>query len=208
MVQSKSSKRWLQEHFSDPYVQKAQKEGYRSRAAYKLLEIQAKDPLILQGMVVIDLGAAPGSWSQLIARWVGHRGRVLALDILPMDPLPDVEFLQGDFQDEQVLLALLQKLGDAQVDWVVSDMAPNMSGMDAVDQPRSMYLAELALDFAQQVLKPEGAFLVKVFQGTDSENFIRNVRQHFKQVQIRKPKASRSRSREIYLVARGFKKDV
>ena len=205
MVQSKSSKRWLQEHFSDPYVQKAQKEGYRSRAAYKLLEIQEKDPLIRPGMVVIDLGAAPGSWSQLIARWVGHRGRVLALDILPMDPLPDVEFLQGDFQDEQILLALLQKLGDAQVDWVVSDMAPNMSGVDAVDQPRSMYLAELALDFAKQVLKPDGAFLVKVFQGTDSETFIRHVRQHFKQVQIRKPKASRSRSREVYLVARGFK---
>ncbi len=202
MPTSKSSRRWLREHFSDPYVKQAQQEGFRSRAVYKLLELQERDKLFKPGMTVIDLGAAPGGWSQIVANLVGKKGRVIALDILPMDPLPGVEFILGDFSEEAVLSELLKRLGDTKADWVISDMAPNMSGIDSVDQPRSMELAELAFDFAQQVLQPEGGFLVKTFQGEGFDLFLVALRRYFKKVTIRKPKASRDRSREVYLLAR------
>ncbi len=204
MARTKSSKRWLKEHFGDPYVKRAQQEGYRSRAVYKLLEIQEKDRLIKPGMTVVDLGAAPGGWSQLAAQWVGRKGRVIATDILPMDPLDGVEFLQGDFREQDVLEQLLSLLGEAKADLVISDMAPNISGMGAVDQPRAMYLVELALDLARQVLRPGGDFLAKLFQGEGSEAFLRELRASFGQVKIRKPKASRARSREVYVVARNY----
>jgi 23S rRNA (uridine2552-2'-O)-methyltransferase len=206
MPQSKSSARWLKEHFNDPYVKRAQQEGYRSRSAYKLLEIQERDHLIKPGMVVVDLGAAPGGWSQLSANWVGKEGRVFALDILPMDPLPDVTFIQGDFQEDAVFQALLSAMGTLQADLVISDMAPNMSGMNSVDQPRAMYLAELALQLASLVLKPKGALLVKAFQGVGFEAYLRDLRGHFEKVVIRKPKASRSRSSEVYLLAKAYRK--
>ncbi len=202
MPTSKSSRRWLREHFSDPYVIQAQKEGYRSRAVYKLLEIQERDHLFKPGMMVIDLGAAPGGWSQLIAPLLGKHGRVIALDILPMDSLPGVEFIEGDFTQEAVLNDLLQRMGDAKADWVISDMSPNLSGINSVDQPRSIELAELALDLAKQVLKAQGGLLVKVFQGEGFDAFLLEVRKHFKKVIIRKPKASRDRSNEVYLLAR------
>ncbi len=200
-----SSKNWLKEHRDDPYVQRAQQEGYRSRACYKLLEIQEKDKLIKPGMTVIDLGAAPGGWSQVAAKLVGHRGRVIASDILPMDTLEDVEFIQGDFNDEAVLDSILAALDERKADLVISDMAPNMSGMNAVDQPRSMYLVELAMDLACQVLKPRGAFLSKVFQGEGFDELLRDTRLRFGKVLTRKPQASRPRSREVYLLARDFK---
>ena len=200
-----SSKNWLKEHRDDPYVQRAQQEGYRSRACYKLLEIQEKDKLIKPGMTVIDLGAAPGGWSQVAAKLVGHRGRVIASDILPMDTLEDVEFIQGDFNDEAVLDSILAVLDERKADLVISDMAPNMSGMNAVDQPRSMYLVELAMDLACQVLKPRGAFLSKVFQGEGFDELLRDTRLRFGKVLTRKPQASRPRSREVYLLARDFK---
>ena len=200
-----SSKNWLKEHRDDPYVQRAQQEGYRSRACYKLLEIQEKDKLIKPGMTVIDLGAAPGGWSQVAAKLVGHRGRVIASDILPMDTLEDVEFIQGDFNDEAVLDSILAALDERKADLVISDMAPNMSGMNAVDQPRSMYLVELALNLACQVLKPRGAFLAKVFQGEGFDELLRDTRLRFGKVLTRKPQASRPRSREVYLLARDFK---
>ena len=200
-----SSKNWLKEHRDDPYVQRAQQEGYRSRACYKLLEIQEKDKLIKPGMTVIDLGAAPGGWSQVAAKLVGHRGRVIASDILPIDTLEDVEFIQGDFNDEAVLDSILAALDERKADLVISDMAPNMSGMSAVDQPRSMYLVELALNLACQVLKPRGAFLAKVFQGEGFDELLRDTRLRFGKVLTRKPQASRPRSREVYLLARDFK---
>lgn len=199
---SKSSRRWLREHFSDQYVKKAQQEGFRSRAVYKLLELQDHDKLFKPGMTIIDLGAAPGGWSQVLVDMVGQKGRVIALDILPMDPIPDVEFIQGDFTEDAILDQLLQALGPAKADWVVSDMAPNMSGIDSVDQPRSMQLAELAFDLAQQVLNDRGGFLVKTFQGEGFDEFLKNLRAYFKKVIIRKPKASRDRSREVYLLAK------
>lgn len=202
MARSRSSGRWLKEHFADDYVKRARQEGYRSRAVYKLKEIQARDRLIRPGMTVVDLGAAPGSWSQLLAELVGERGRVLALDILPMDSLAGVEFLQGDFRDEVVLQQLLGRLADCPVDLVTSDMAPNISGIKAVDQPRGMYLAELALDFASRVLTPGGDFLSKVFQGEGFDEFFRELRQRFAKVATRKPQSSRSRSPELYLLAR------
>lgn len=205
MARSKSSSRWLKEHFDDEFVQEAQKEGWRSRAVYKLEEIQKRDKLIRQGMTVIDLGAAPGAWSQYVAREVGHKGRVIALDILPMDAFADVEIITGDFREEETLKALRETLGDAPVDVVLSDMAPNMSGVEAVDQPRSMYLAELALELAREVLKPGGDLLVKVFQGAGFEEYRRNMQAAFGKLQSRKPKASRPRSREVYLLARDFK---
>jgi 23S rRNA (uridine2552-2'-O)-methyltransferase len=206
MPRKKSSSRaWLKEHRNDPYVQQAQKEGYRSRACYKLLEIQEKDRLIQPGFTVVDLGAAPGGWSQVAARLVGHRGRVIASDILPMDSLENVEFIQGDFSEESVLAAILEAIGEAGADLVISDMAPNMSGMAAVDQPRSMYLVELALDLARQVLKPGGAFLSKVFQGEGFDDLVRDARSSFDRVLTRKPAASRPRSREVYLLATGFR---
>jgi 23S rRNA (uridine2552-2'-O)-methyltransferase len=205
MAISKSSNRWMKEHFDDKYVKKAQQEGYRSRAVYKLQEIQSKDRLFKQGMRVVDLGAAPGSWSQIVTEWVGQNvGQVIASDILAIDPLPFVEFVQGDFREQAVLDQLLLCLGQHKADVVISDMSPNMSGNDAVDMPRSLYLCELALDMAQQVLKPDGAILIKLFQGQGSEAYLKDVKTHFKQLKIRKPKASRARSREVYVLAQGF----
>lgn len=204
MSRSKSSSRWLQEHFNDPYVKKAQEEGYRSRAVYKLLEIQQKDRIFRPGMTVVDLGAAPGSWSQIAAGLVGDKGMVLASDILPMDPLPGVSFIEGDFREEAVFSAILDALGDRKVDLVISDMAPNMSGERSVDQPRAMYLAELALDLARRVLRPGGDFLVKTFQGEGIDAYRKEIQGSFRQLLVRKPEASRARSSEVYLLGRGF----
>ena len=200
-----SSKAWLKEHRDDPYVQQAQREGYRSRACYKLLELQAKDRLIRPGMTVVDLGSAPGGWSQVAAELVGHRGRVVASDILAMDALAGVEFIQGDFTEDAVFEQILVAIGEAPVDVVVSDMAPNMSGMTAVDQPRAMYLVELAVDMARRVLAPGGSFVAKVFQGEGFDDLIRDCRDSYGKVLTRKPQASRPRSREVYLVARDFR---
>lgn len=204
MARSKSSSRWLKEHFDDEYVTRAQQEGYRSRASYKLLEIDGKDKLLKKGMVVVDLGAAPGGWSQIAADKVTDTGMVVALDILAMDPVPDVEVLQGDFREEAVLQRLLDTLGGRPVDLVMSDMAPNISGMKTVDQPRAMYLVELTLDLARTVLKPGGNMLVKVFQGEGFDAFIKECRASFRKVIIRKPAASRPRSREVYVLARNY----
>lgn len=201
---SKSSGRWMKEHFDDPYVKQAQKEGYRSRAVYKLLEIDERDHLLKPGMCVVDLGAAPGSWSEVVVQKVGHKGRVVALDILPMDSLAGVEFIQGDFQEQEIYDKLLETLDKQPVDLVISDMAPNISGLKAVDQPRSMYLAELALDLARKVLKKDGDFLVKVFTGEGLDAYKKDVRTSFKKIIVRKPKASRPRSPEIYLLAKGY----
>lgn len=199
---AKSSARWLKEHFNDVYVKRAQAEGWRSRAVFKLEEIDRRDGLLKPGMTLIDLGAAPGGWSQYAQRSLKNQGRIIALDILPMDPLVGVDFLQGDFQDEVVLAKLLNMLGANRADLVLSDLAPNMSGMMAVDQPRAMALAELALDLARQVLKPGGNLLVKVFEGEGLDDFRRQLRQYFKELLVRKPKASRDRSRELYLLAK------
>ena len=195
----------MKEHRDDPYVQRAQREGYRSRACYKLLELQEKDRLIRPGMCVLDLGSAPGGWSQVAVEQVGHRGRVIASDILPMDNLAGVEFIQGDFTEDSVFEAILAAINDDPVDLVISDIAPNLSGMNAVDQPRSMYLVELALDMARQVLAPGGSFVVKVFQGEGFDELIREARAAFGKVLTRKPQASRPRSREVYLVAKDFR---
>ena len=200
-----SSKAWLKEHRDDPYVQRAQREGYRSRACYKLLELQEKDRLIRPGMTVVDLGSAPGGWSQVAVELVGHKGRVVASDILHMDNLAGVDFIQGDFTENEVFEQILAAIGDDPVDLVISDMAPNMSGVNAVDQPRSMYLVELALDMARQVLAPGGSFVAKVFQGEGFDELFRDTRASFDKLLTRKPKASRPRSREVYLVAKGFK---
>lgn len=202
---SASSQRWLKEHVDDPYVQEAQKRGFRSRAVFKLEEVQQRDKLIKPGMSVVDLGAAPGSWSQYLAEQVGSKGQVIACDILPMDSLPGVDFLQGDFREEAVLDALLNRIGGKNVDVVFSDMAPNMSGNMSTDQAGSMYLVELALDMCHQVLRKNGAFAVKVFQGESFDQFVQEVRKCFNVVKIRKPKASRPRSREVYIVATGYK---
>ncbi|MFV3406824.1 23S rRNA (uridine(2552)-2'-O)-methyltransferase RlmE [Pseudomonas sp. NY15463] len=206
MVQrSKSSANWLREHFNDPFVKQAQKDGYRSRASYKLLEIQEKDKLIRPGMSVIDLGAAPGGWSQVTSRLIGGQGRLIASDILEMDAIADVTFIQGDFTQDEVLAQILQAVGDSHVDLVISDMAPNMSGTPAVDIPRAMFLCELALDLATRVLRPGGDFLIKIFQGEGFDVYLKEVRGKFDKVQMRKPSSSRDRSREQYLLARGFK---
>jgi 23S rRNA (uridine2552-2'-O)-methyltransferase len=205
MARSKSSNRWLDEHFSDPYVKQSQKDGYRSRASYKLIELDKKDKLFKPGMSVVDLGAAPGGWSQVAADRVGDKGMVLASDILPMDSIAGVEFIQGDFTEEAVLEQLLAALGGEKADLVISDMAPNMSGMNAVDQPAAIYLVELALDMARQVLKPGGHFVAKVFHGEGFDPLLQDTRDAFTKVAVRKPDASRARSREVYLVARGFK---
>lgn len=202
---SGSSKRWLQEHFEDHYVQKAQKQGLRSRAVFKIEEIQNKDKLLKSGMTVVDLGAAPGGWSQYAVDVVGDEGSVIACDILEMDPIAGVDILQGDFRDESVLNTLLQRINGRNVDVVLSDMAPNMSGNAGADQPRSMYLVELALDMCHQVLKKNGSFAVKVFQGEGYEQFVKDVRASFNVVRTRKPDSSRARSREVYLVATGYK---
>lgn len=204
MARSKSSNRWLDEHVNDPYVKKAQIDGYRARAAYKLLELNEKDRLIRPGMLVVDLGSAPGSWSQIAGRLVGVKGRVIASDILPMDSLEHVDFIQGDFTEEAVFNQILSNLGGAQADVVISDMAPNLSGVDAVDQASSIYLVELALDMACQVLKPKGNFVVKVFHGEGYDTYVKQVRYYFDKVVVRKPDASRPRSREVYLVGKSF----
>lgn len=203
MARSKSSGRWLREHFNDPFVKEAQRQGYRSRAVFKLQEIDAKARLLRPGMVVVDLGAAPGGWSQYAAEKVGSHGHVVALDILPMDSLANTTVLQADFTEDEALRQLQDTLGGRPVDLVLSDMAPNISGMRAVDQPRAMYLVELALDFAREVLKPGGDFLVKTFQGEGFDSFLKEMRGEFERVVSRKPEASRGRSREIYLLARG-----
>jgi 23S rRNA (uridine2552-2'-O)-methyltransferase len=202
---SKSSRRWLKEHFSDTYVKQAQLAGYRSRAVYKLLELQERYRLFKPGMTVIDLGAAPGGWSQLVVKLVQPKGRVLALDLLPMDPIEGVEFIQGDFSDETIVQQLLGQLAAAKADWVISDMAPNMSGNESVDIPRSIYLSELALDFALQILNPGGGFLIKVFQGEGFDALLAEIKRNFKAASVRKPKASRDRSREVYVLARELK---
>lgn len=205
MSRSKSSNRWLEEHVNDPYVKQAQKDGYRSRASYKLLELHEKDKLIRPGMLVVDLGSTPGGWSQVARRVMGGKGRVLATDILAMEPIDGVEFIQGDFTEDAVFEQILAALAGERADLVISDMAPNISGVDAADQASSIYLVELALDMARQVLKPGGNFVAKVFQGDGSDEYLKSVRAAFAKVSVRKPAASRPRSREVYLVAKDFK---
>ncbi|MHB8474173.1 MAG: 23S rRNA (uridine(2552)-2'-O)-methyltransferase RlmE [Gammaproteobacteria bacterium] len=205
MARSKSSGRWLKEHFDDPYVKQAQREGYRSRAVYKLLEIQARDKILRPGITVVDLGAAPGSWTQIAVSATKPGGLVFALDILAMEPLSGADILLGDFREQAVLDELLKRLDGRRVDLVLSDMAPNISGVESVDQPRALYLAELALEFSRQVLVSGGAFLVKVFQGQGSEEYLKTLRSDFASLAIRKPKASRPRSNEVYALARNFK---
>lgn len=200
---SASSKRWLHEHRSDTFVKQARHEGYRSRAVYKLEELDQRDHLLKPGQAIVDLGAAPGGWCQYIERKLGNRARIVALDILPMDPLPGVVFIHGDFREAAVLQQLEAAVGGTQVDLVLSDMAPNISGVDAADQAGSVHLAELALDFARNRLKPGGVLVVKLFQGEGFDEFLKNLRQVFAKVALRKPRASRPRSREVYLVARG-----
>ena len=200
-----SSNAWLKEHRDDIYVQQAQRDGYRSRACYKLLELQEKDRIVSPGMTVLDLGSAPGGWSQVAVELVGHRGRVIASDILAMDSLAGVEFIKGDFTEDGVFEQILAAIGDKPLDVVVSDMAPNMSGMSAGDLPRAMYLVELALDMARRVLTPGGVFVAKVFQGEGFDELYRDAQQSFSRVVTRKPKASRARSKEVYLVAKDFK---
>ena len=196
---------WYERQQRDPYVQQARKEGWRSRAVYKLEQIDQKERLLRPDMVCVDLGSAPGSWSQYVTRVLKGRARIVAIDLLPMDSLPEVEFIQGDFQDEAVFAQLLDVVGDGGVDLVMSDMAPNISGTKAVDQPRSMYLVELALDTARRVLRPGGNFVCKVFQGEGFDELVADARRSFERVRVMKPKASRAGSREVYLVARNYR---
>ncbi|KGM07379.1 Cell division protein FtsJ/Ribosomal RNA large subunit methyltransferase J [Methylophaga thiooxydans] len=205
MAKSKSSQGWLKEHFDDQYVKKAQKEGHRSRATFKLDEIDQKDKLLRAGMSVVDLGAAPGGWSDYAFRKVGDSGTVVALDILPMTPLTGVHFIEGDFREDEVLDELNKVLNGREIDLVLSDMAPNMSGVGSIDQPASMYLVELALDFAVNNLSKQGCFLVKVFQGEGFDAYLKQMRDSFNKVVTRKPGASRARSREVYLLGKGLK---
>ncbi|MGB0360459.1 MAG: 23S rRNA (uridine(2552)-2'-O)-methyltransferase RlmE [Endozoicomonas sp.] len=205
MARSKSSGRWLREHFDDPYVKQSQKDGWRSRASYKLLEVQEKDKIFHSGMRVVELGAAPGGWSQVAIQLVGEKGCVVASDILPMDAITNVAFVQGDFTENTVLEQILDTIGSNEVDLVISDMAPNMSGALSVDQPNAMYLVELALDLSRQVLGKGGIFLVKVFQGEGFDNYLKDMKTSFDKVLTRKPNASRDRSREVYLLATGFR---
>jgi len=200
MKRTKTSKAWMQEHVNDPYVKLAQKDGYRARAAYKLIEIDDKDRLIKPGMVVVDLGSTPGSWSQVAIQRLKGNGRVIALDLLPMVGIPGVEFIQGDFREDEILEQLEEKLNGQQIDLVISDMAPNISGISSVDQPNAVYLTELAVDFSLKWLKPEGNFLVKVFVGSGFEEIVKIMRESFDKVLTRKPKASRDRSTEVYLL--------
>lgn len=204
-MSGKSSRRWLREHFTDPYVKQAQQEGYRSRAVYKLLEINQRDHLFKPGMTVVDLGAAPGGWAQLVVNLIKPGGRLVAMDILPMEPLAGVDVILGDFTDDAILEQLLSKILPERADWVISDMAPNMSGNESVDIPRAIYLAELALEFALRVLRMEGGFLIKTFQGEGFDALLNQIKQRFKRVFIRKPKASRGRSREVFILARELK---
>ena len=205
MAKTSSSVRWMNEHLKDEFVKKAQKEGYRSRAAYKLLEIIDKDQIIKSGFKVLDLGAAPGGWSQVAIKIVGKKGQVIATDILPIESIVNVEFLQGDFTEEKLYEKLLSLTKEQKINVVLSDMAPNMSGQISIDQPKSIYLAELALDMATKVLSHNGHFVVKIFQGDGFDGFIQNSRKNFKKVIIRKPKASRPRSKEVYLIASQLK---
>ena len=205
MVKSKSSRRWLDEHFKDKYVKDISDSGYRSRASYKLLEMQKKDSFMRPGMTIVDLGAAPGGWSQIALSVVGATGKILATDILPMEPITGVDFIQGDFSNEEVFGDLVSRIGDSPADLVISDMAPNISGISAIDQPRCIYLAELALEFARSILKPGAYFLVKVFQGEGTDAYKALILRNFQKVKIRKPNASRARSKEFYFLAEGFK---
>ena len=205
MARSKSSGRWLKEHFDDPYVKQSQQDGYRSRASYKLLEMSKRDKLLRPGMTVVDLGAAPGGWTQVAMQLVGDQGTVVASDILPMDPIAGVTFVEGDFTEQSVYDEIIMALNGRKADLVISDMAPNMSGNPAIDQPKSMYLVELALDMSRHILKPGGSFLAKVFQGEGFDDLLHETRSSFVKVQSRKPGASRSRSREVYQLATGFK---
>ena len=204
MAKSKSSKGWLKEHFDDHYVKRSQEEGVRSRAVFKLEEMDQKDKLIKPGTTLVDLGAAPGGWSEYAAKKVGPRGKIIATDILPMDYLDGVEFIQGDFREDSVLQTILTAMDNQKADLVISDMAPNISGVDAVDQPASMYLVDLALDLARQILKPGGNFVVKAFQGEGFDLYKQDVKSSFKVVKVRKPKASRPRSREVYILGQSF----
>lgn len=201
---SKSSQDWLKRQANDPYVQKAKKSGYRSRSAFKLLEMQEKHHFIKPGFTVVDLGAAPGGWSQVLVNQVGRKGSVIAMDILPMDPIPRVEFLQGDFGEEEIFDQLLAILKDKSVDLVVCDIAPNLSGNKTIDQPRIMFLLELVLEFVKQVLKPGGNFLIKIFHGTGFDEFLKEMRTIFKTIKVCKPQASRKESKEVYLLGIGF----
>ncbi|MGZ7455664.1 23S rRNA (uridine(2552)-2'-O)-methyltransferase RlmE [Pseudomonas sp. Ma2-10] len=205
MARSKTSLKWLQRHVNDPYVKQAQKDGYRSRASYKLLEVQEKYKLIRPGMSVVDLGAAPGGWSQVTSRLIGGQGRLIASDILEMDSIPDVTFIQGDFTLDDVLAQILEAVGNSQVDLVISDMAPNMSGTPEVDMPKAMFLCELALDLAARILKPGGNFVIKVFQGEGFDAYVKDARQKFDKVQMIKPDSSRGSSREQYMLAWGYR---
>ena len=204
MARTRGGRHWMQEHLSDEYVKRAQKEGHRARAIYKLMEIDERDRLIKPNHYIVDLGAAPGSWSEYAASKIGKNGKIFALDLLEMDPIERVEFIQGDFRSDEVLEKLLKLIENHPVDLVMSDMAPNISGMKAVDQPRAMYLAELCLDLAKKVLKPDGDLLIKVFNGEGLDEFKKQLRNDFSKIIVRKPKASRARSRENYLLARGY----
>jgi len=204
VARSKSSQRWLTEHFNDPFVKMAHKDGYRSRASYKLLEIQEKDRILRPGMTVIDLGSTPGGWSQVTSRVVGDDGTLIASDILPMDSIAGVTFIEGDFTEQSVFDEIIAAVGNKPVDLVISDMAPNMSGIRIADQASAMYLCELALDLASKVLRPGGDFLIKIFHGEGFDEYLRDVRGRFEKVQMRKPSSSRDRSREQYLLARGM----
>ncbi len=205
MARTKSSQQWMQEHFQDEYVKKAQALGYRSRAVFKLLEIQEKDKIISSGINVVDLGAAPGGWSEYVRKIVGKNHKVVALDLLEIDPIAGVDFIQGDFREDEVLEKLYKLLDGEPVHLLLSDMAPNMSGNKEVDQPRAIYLGELALDAAHSILVKGGTFLIKMFQGVGFDAYHNQVKQHFNSVVIRKPKASRARSNEVYILAKGFK---
>lgn len=205
MKRSRTSKAWMREHVTDLYVQMAQKDGYRSRAAYKLIEMDERDHLIKPGMIVVDLGAAPGGWTQVVAKKIGASGVLVAFDILPMDPVHGAVFIQGDFREDTALAMLDEAVAGRAVDLVISDIAPNISGIGTADQARSMHLAELALEFAAQHLKPAGSFLVKVFQGEGFDDFVQEMRRQFAQVMVRKPKASRNRSTEVYMLGKGLK---
>lgn len=205
MKRTRTSKAWMQEHLSDEFVKRANKEGYRSRAAYKLMELDDRDKLIRPGMTVVDLGAAPGSWSQVVVERLKGQGRVIGLDLLDVHPMPNFEFIQGDFTEEAVLTRLETALNGQQADLVISDMAPNMSGVTVIDQARAMYLVELALEFSRHWLKPGGSFLVKVFIGSGFDELVKSMRPEFDKVLTRKPKASRDRSNETYLLGLGRK---
>ena len=205
MARSKSSASWLSRHLSDPFVKQAQKDGYRSRSAYKLIELNESDRLLQPGMRVMDLGSTPGGWSQVAGRLIGGKGRILATDILPMDSLPNVDFIQGDFTDEAIVQQLLDWLDGGKFDLVMSDIAPNLSGISISDQAKSIYFLELALDTVRKTLKPGATFVAKMFQGSGSDQYLKELRTHFSKVSIRKPAASRKESREVYLVAKGFK---